>query len=282
MVVLLFLVFQVTNTQETSFVPSTDSVMVKESIEVDITKDDSDQLEITILNTGKSDCIIIQTASRVIMIDTAEKDNYSQIQSVLQEKNINVIDILIITHFDKDHVGGAGDIISNFQVGEIFEPDYVRDSTHVQRYRQAITDKNAKVTTLTDIVALEFDNMVLELQPTFLPLDSSDDNNHSIITSLQTEHESFLFMGDAEVLRLHEFVQTNSQHYDFVKMPHHGRWNMMLESFLTNVQPQYVVITCSNEEPAEDATLKLLERLHISYWLTSDGTVDVLDYLYSS
>lgn len=268
----LYGLFLLSNPEGTSYqsIPSENIVTTKEDSLDDIQMNDGP--EITVLNTGKSDCIIITTGHEVVMIDTAEQKNYEQISEFLDENGIKKIDYMVITHFDKDHVGGAGDIISNYDVGHIFEPDYTRESSHVTRYQEAISKRNTSVTVLKENVSLALDGINLELQPTLLNLDSSDDNNFSIIVSAKTESNNYLFMGDAEELRLHEFIQSNTEQYDIIKWPHHGRWNMLLESFLTNTQPTFVIITCSTDEPAEEATLKLLERFGIEYWLTMDGS----------
>ena len=61
-------------------------------------------LEVTILDTGKSDCIFIEIGDKTIMIDTGLDRNGEQILASLHEKGIDHIDYLILTHLDKDHI----------------------------------------------------------------------------------------------------------------------------------------------------------------------------------
>lgn len=70
-----------------------------------------DAIKILIPKIGKADCIIIYKNNDCVMIDTGESEDNAEIVSVMQENNINRIDTLIITHFDKDHVGGAAYLI---------------------------------------------------------------------------------------------------------------------------------------------------------------------------
>ena len=35
------------------------------------------------------------------------------------------LDVLIISHYDKDHVGGAADVIRNIPIDVVYLPDYV-------------------------------------------------------------------------------------------------------------------------------------------------------------
>ncbi|MDO4555742.1 MAG: MBL fold metallo-hydrolase, partial [Lachnospiraceae bacterium] len=63
-------------------------------------------LTVTILKVGKADAIMIQTEDKVMMIDTGEEDDKDKLAIFLKQENISKVDYLIITHFDKDHVGG--------------------------------------------------------------------------------------------------------------------------------------------------------------------------------
>ena len=80
-------------------------------------------------------------------------------------------------------------------------------------------------------------------------------------------------MGDAENARIKDFVSTNNNTYDFIKIPYHGNYLKRLDSLLSSVSPKYAVITASNEEGAEADTLALLDNSNIKYYITRDGGV---------
>ena len=50
------------------------------------------------------------------MIDCAEKDDGKDIAEFLEKKGITNLDYLIITHFDKDHIGGAAKVLHSVYV----------------------------------------------------------------------------------------------------------------------------------------------------------------------
>ena len=100
-------------------------------------------------------------------------------------------------------------------------------------------------------------------------------NDYSIITSLTYGDHSFLFTGDAESIRLNEFLSTHLQHYTLLKLPHHGKNNDKLNELLTTISPTYGVITCSEEEYADLEVLELLAKHHVQTIMTSDGTVTI-------
>lgn len=88
----------------------------------------------TILSTGKSDCILVEIGNKVIMIDTGEDKNGKQIVDRLKEKGINTLDYLILTHLDKDHIGGVDSVLSSIKVKNIIQANYKKDSKQYDEY----------------------------------------------------------------------------------------------------------------------------------------------------
>ncbi len=235
--------------------------------------------EVTVLATGKSDCILVQDQDFVMVIDTAEQDDFPILQYYLSSYGIETIDVLLITHYDKDHVGGAGDLVDQYDVRSVIVPDFPRESNHVTRFQEALERKNIQAQLLTQNMKLQLPSGSALFQPTFLDFPEGEDNNSSILLSLYLEDSSFLFMGDAEAERIAEFLQYNTEQYDFIKMPHHGRYNKMTEALVQEVQPQYAVITCSVEDLPDKETLAVLEKHGVSLWNTVDGMVKLSEFM---
>ena len=87
------------------------------------------------LDVGNADCIVIRTENRTTVIDTATSISSDIIFEYLNEKGIDRIDILIITHFDKDHVGSASKIINNIKVDRVYQT-YKNSGAKSQYYKR--------------------------------------------------------------------------------------------------------------------------------------------------
>lgn len=237
-------------------------------------ENDFTSIEISSLDVGKADCNIITLGNKVIVIDTGYSSTTETVMQELDGKNIKTIDYLIISHFDKDHVGGAADILNNYQVKNVIEPDYKETSEEMTAYRNALTSAGITPNVLHSDLKLSIGAAEITVMP---PKESeyNKDNNYSIIVSLKYLERSFLFMGDAEKLRLQEFTAENSQTYDFVKMPHHGRYNKASESFVKSISPDYAVITCSSDEMPEEDLLNILDTNNVSTYLTVNGKITI-------
>ena len=60
---------------------------------------------------GKADATLIYTAESAVLIDAGEDEDAAEILRFMQRKGIDKLDAFIITHYDKDHVGGADGIL---------------------------------------------------------------------------------------------------------------------------------------------------------------------------
>ena len=99
-------------------------------------------LQITALNVGKADCFVITSPEANIVVDTGEADTVGYVCDYLNKNNITQIDALIISHFDKDHVGGAAEIIESYDVKAVYTTYYEsKQSDEVTAYHSALEKK---------------------------------------------------------------------------------------------------------------------------------------------
>ena len=87
-----------------------------------------DMFKITLIDVGKGDCILVQTGAEdapvTVMIDTGYKETANIVLEYLRAHNIQKLDAMIISHFHKDHVGGAAAILKEIPVSRVYMPDY--------------------------------------------------------------------------------------------------------------------------------------------------------------
>ena len=238
-------------------------------------KEDSTNFKIYFFNAGKADAILIMNNDHYIMIDTGEEELTSEILNYFRNNNINKLDYLIITHFDKDHVGSAANIINNIEVSNVLQSNYIKDSEYYQNYIKALDDNNISAMTIQNDFEVNIGDMNIIVNGPNIIYDNNESNNSSLIVSLTYDNTKYLFMGDTENARIKDYLDTHNETYDFIKIPYHGNYLKRLEELLEVVKPKYAVITASKTEGAEEDTINLLEQLDIDYYITSNGDITI-------
>ena len=241
---------------------------------------------IRVLDTGKSDCILITLDNTVILMDTADADDYAEIADELQSLGISRIDHLILTHFDNDHIGSASKIIEDFHVAQVYMPNYVRDSGLYRALVEAL-EENASRTTVTRLnddteIALSAGKLWINVSRVYpelshqepIPEDSMD-NDLSLICGIELGDFSALFLGDAEKKRCEDFLaQTQyAGQYDFIKLPHHGSHNKALRDLLTQSGVKYGVICTDAFASIEAEVVTLMRNLGALTYYSYNGTM---------
>lgn len=238
--------------------------------------DPSGELSISIPKIGQADAIILKTANNCVIIDCGEEDDGEEILENLNKCNITSVDKLIITHFDKDHVGSAAEIIKNIDIKQIITPNYVGSTKEYDKYIIAIDEKNIEPVVLTEYMTYTMDDVLFEIYPPKRAFYAEGDNDFSLAVSITHGDNNFLFTGDAEEMRLYEILSQTQSEYDFLKVPHHGKYNKFTKSFIESINPKISVITCSNKNPAEDETVKIIEDISKEIFYTKNGDVKVV------
>lgn len=228
--------------------------------------------EIDILSTGKSDFILIESEGKFVVIDCGFYENSTKIEEFLNYKGVKEIEYLILTHNDKDHIGGSPFIIENFNIKNLIQANYKVNTNQYNKYLDCLEVKKIKPILLKNNMEFEINDAKIKLYPAKKEKYEKS-NDYSIIISIEYGEYKYLFAADAEEERMKEFVEDNSEKYTFLKMPHHGIYSNYTEEFLSSVEPRYAIVTCSKFRYPNKKTIDLLEKYNIKTFYTSSGDI---------
>lgn len=241
-----------------------------------ITKIDSSyDFKIYFFNAGKADAILIEKNDKYIMIDTGEESLSEEILDYFKKNNIKKLDYLIITHFDKDHVGSASSIIDNIEIGKVLQSNYIKDSVYYNNYINSLNNKKITPITVSGDYDIELVDLKIVVNGPEKTYDSNESNNSSLIVSINYNKNNLLFMGDSQNARIKDFLNNNNETYDFLKVPYHGNSLKRLDTLLEEKNIKYAVITSSNKELESEETIDVLNKYNIKYYLTRKGSITV-------
>ena len=72
-----------------------------------------DQIQAYFLNVGKADAILLRLNGQDYLVDTGSKESYDQMEDALRMLGVGRLAGVIITHTDKDHVGGLKKLLKS-------------------------------------------------------------------------------------------------------------------------------------------------------------------------
>ncbi len=236
------------------------------------------QLSITNLYVGKADCAVIECEGSIGIIDAGTLESYNLISGYLQKKGISNIDYLILTHYDKDHIGGAIPLLTDYSCEDIYLADYVSQKQYYPDLMSLVHDRD-NVYFVTEPISFTRGKLSLEIIPadeptTLLENEDNRDNNMSLVTMMTYGSKKFLFTGDIEKDRIAQMLSFHDDlAADWIKMPHHGGYQKIVSRLLETVLPKYAVITTSSERPPDDKLIELLKEDNILTFDTMTSNV---------
>ncbi|MBR3325998.1 MAG: MBL fold metallo-hydrolase, partial [Atopobiaceae bacterium] len=81
-------------------------------------------LRVTFVDVGKGDCTLIKSGGEAVLIDTGYQNTADDVLAHLKKAGVSRLDAMIITHYDRDHIGGIRTIGEGVDVGAIYLPGY--------------------------------------------------------------------------------------------------------------------------------------------------------------
>ena len=233
-------------------------------------------LSLHLFSFGKADAFLLMTEEGTVLIDCGESGQGKEILNYLEEKGITEIDTLILTHFDKDHVGGAAKVLKSIPVRRVLQSNCPRDSKEYNKYLSALALCRLEPVTVREPLSFSLGDVDFTVYPPekeTYPKDPS--NNSSLAAAVRYGSTTFLFTGDAESARLKELTEADLGHFTFLQVPHHGSWQTQLAGLLDKTCPEVAVITSSEKEPEDFVTVQLLGKYGTEVLLTREGEIDL-------
>lgn len=80
------------------------------------------ELQVHVLDVGQGDSIlIISPEGQAVLIDAGDEKNGKTVVEALRRYGVTKIECFIATHYHPDHIGGAAEVFSNFEVKRVLE-----------------------------------------------------------------------------------------------------------------------------------------------------------------
>ncbi|MBU2539949.1 MBL fold metallo-hydrolase [Patescibacteria group bacterium] len=209
----------------------------------------SRDLMVDFLNIGQGDSIFIETPwNQQILIDGGPDSKILEKLGKEMPFYDKTIDLIILTHPEKDHLAGLLEVLKRYKVKNILWTGVVRDTVEWQEWVNLIKKEKAeiKIAKIGARIIFKKENPQIFID-ILNPVDSlngkelKDSNDSSIVAYLTIGKNSFLFTGDIG-FAVEKQLAKEDINADVLKIAHHGSKYSSSEDFLKAVLPKFAII----------------------------------------
>lgn len=192
----------------------------------------------------------------------------------LLNRRVMILDYIIISHFDFDHIGGLLYIMENMRVKNVIVSRQPEESVNYAKFIEIINSKKINVIVVNegDRIKISKDIYFDILWPDSKNFVSENAlNNNSIVCKLNYKSFSILFTGDIEEIaekRILDKYKSNPNllKADILKVAHHGSKSSSIQEFLNVVEPKKALIGVGKNNKfghPSDGVIERLENLRL-------------------
>jgi competence protein ComEC len=232
---------------------------------------------VAFLNVGQGSSVLIYHPRLKILYDAGPYGlkTVREIQS-LSKFYHRRIDLILISHSDKDHYGGIFDLMERYQIGAIIISPYFSSDSGYLKFLQLAKEKNIPLITLkaNDKIETPFEKIFI-LHP---DRRYKNDNQNSLVIKVFKNNKNFLLTGDIDQ-KIEKYLLSKyekSIKADYLLIPHHGSKYSSDRFFLANFKRAVIQVGENRYGHPHYETIQKLNILHIPYWRTDlNGTLVV-------
>jgi competence protein ComEC len=231
-------------------------------------------LRVTFLDVGQGDAALVEVPQGAVLVDQGPPE--AEVGARLRRSGLRHLSALVLTHPQRDHIGGAAAVLERLRVETVLHPGLAVESSDSRSALRAAREQGAAVVVARAGQAFRLGRLVLRVAwPDGAGLPSEDPNERAIVLLASYGATDVLLTADAETnvtrrLRLPPV--------EVLKVAHHGSEDEGLEDALAELRPRVAVVSVGRGNdyghPRREtiATLEALPGLQLLR-TDRDGTV---------
>jgi competence protein ComEC len=197
-------------------------------------------LRITVLDVGQGDSILVQVPEGSILVDQGPPE--ARVDRQLRELGVRRLSALVLTDGQRDHTGGAEQVLRRLAVDRVFDPRIASVSPYRTRALAVASERHVPVEEARAGASWQLGRLRIKvLWPDGPGLPSEDPNRRTVVLLASYGEVDALLSADAETDVTGRLL---AQPVEILKVAHHGSEDPGLEAELSELRPAVAVISC--------------------------------------
>jgi competence protein ComEC len=233
-------------------------------------------LRVTFLDVGQGDATLLQVPHGAMLVDQGPPE--ADVAKQLRRFGVRELSLLVLTHPQRDHIGGAADVLTSTRVHAVLDP---RLASSVPEERAAVAEaRERRAPIVTARPGLEYaigKLRVRVLWPDGPGVPSEDPNLRAVVCLVSYGETDVLLGADAESPVL---LPLRLPPVEVLKVSHHGSADALLPALLEEIRPRVAVISVGEGNTYGHPTPETLAALDAApglavYRTDRDGAVTI-------
>ena len=197
-------------------------------------------LRVTFLDVGQGDSVLLETRRARILVDEGPPE--ANVAGQLRALGIRWLSAIVLTHPQRDHVGGAAAVVRTLDVAEVLEPGLAASGPESEEALAAARTRSIPIKVVRAGTSFGLGRLrVHVLWPEDEGTPSEDPNQNAVVLVASYGETDVFLSADAESdvtsrLRLGPV--------EVMKVAHHGSEDAGLAAELETLRPRVAVISC--------------------------------------
>ena len=197
----------------------------------------------TVLDVGQGDGILLEVREGAVLVDEGPPE--AEVDDQLRRLGVRRLALLVLTHPQRDHIGGAADVLDHLQVDRILDPRIPAESPEENAALAEARESRVPITTARAGLVFRLGGLRLTvLSPTREPPPGQDPNLSAIVLLASYGEVDALLTADAESPVT---LPLNPPPAEILKVAHHGSSDDGLPRLLELLDPDVAVISCGRD-----------------------------------
>ena len=233
-------------------------------------------LRIDFLDVGQGDSALVTMPDGTTLLadgggnimDASRRIGETVVSEYLWWRGLDMIDYILVTHADADHIDGLNDVLKNFTVRNALIAHVPRDDPEFAKFSETLKQTNTHAEQLQAGDVIHFGDV--ELSVVWPPAGGETSaNNDSIVLRVKYGERAVLLTGDIEKQAEKSVLETQPNlRADVIKVPHHGSRSSSTEEFVRAVTPQFAIISVGRHSMFGHPHKEVVQR-----WQANGATV---------